>query len=101
MTVDDIDNTGRKASFLDKLAHDQHGQGRLLSQLQNNGVTAAQGRTQFPPSHAKRIVPRDYLAAHTNGLLESVGKLAGADVDDLSKVLVCVASVVLQGIDDL
>lgn len=101
VAVDDINHTGREASLLDEVAHHQHGQWGLLSKLQDNCVATAKCRSQFPTSHAQGVVPRDDLAADTNGLLQCVRKLGGANVDNLTKVLVGVASVVLERVDDL
>lgn len=99
--VDDIDNSRRESSLLDKVAHDQHGQRRLLSKLQNNCVATAKRGPQLPTGHAQGVVPGDNLAANTNGLLQCVRKLGRANINDLTKVLVGIAGIVLEGVDDL
>lgn len=99
--IDDIDNTRWEASLLNQIAHNQHRERRLLSEFKDNCVATAKRRAQLPTSHTQGIVPRDDLAADTNGLLQCVSKFGRADVNDLAKVLVGVASVVLEGTDDL
>ena len=101
MTIDDVNNSWREASLLDKFPHDQHGQRCLLCQLEHHSVTAAKCGTQLPTSHRQREVPWDDLAADTEGLLQGICELGRANVNDLAKVLVCVAGVVLEDIHNL
>lgn len=101
MAVDDVDDSWWESSLLDEVAHVQHGQWGLLSQLQDNGVATAESRSKLPASHAQGVVPGDDLTANTNGLLQRVCKLARADIEDLTKILVGKAGVVSQDGDDL
>ena len=97
--VDDVDHARREAGLLDQPGDVEHGQRRLLRQLEHDGVAAGQRGAQLPGRHAERVVPRDDLAAHADGLLDGVGHLVRPGVDDLAEVLVRPAGIVAQDID--
>lgn len=99
-TRDQVENTRREASFLDKLGKDEGREGSLLSSLHDDGVASGQGRANLPGKHEKREVPGNDLTADTNRLLRDVVVHVGGDVDSFAVDLVGPAGIVADAGDD-
>lgn len=65
-TSNDVDNTWWETSLLDERGGDVTGKRGLLSGLNNNSVTAGNGRTNLPCPHEKGEVPWDDLTTNTD-----------------------------------
>lgn len=91
---EDVDDARREASLLDQLGGIQTRQRGLLSRLQHDGVARRDGGADLPGPHEQGEVPRDDLAADTNGLVAGVVEAAGVGVDGLAVDLVGPAAVV-------
>lgn len=63
-TGNDVDDTRRETGLLDELGGNKTTKRGLLSSLQDNGVTASNGRTDLPCPHEKREVPGNDLTAN-------------------------------------
>lgn len=83
ITGDDVDDTGWE-DLLEELANLQCGEGSLFSSLEDDGVTACEGRSQLPGHHESGEVPWDNLTNDTNGLVSGVCHLVIVNFDDLS-----------------
>lgn len=62
----DVDDTGREASFLDEGGSEETRQRSLFSRLDNDGVTTGNGGTDLPCPHEDREVPGNDLSANTD-----------------------------------
>ncbi|KAI6776233.1 hypothetical protein HG530_000178 [Fusarium avenaceum] len=71
---------------------------RLLSRLENDGITAGQSRGNLPSEHHEGEVPGDDLTADSQRLLEDICKLSGRCLDCLAGDLVGGSSVVAEDI---
>lgn len=110
---EDVDNTGREASFLGELGGVESTERSLLGALENDNVSASQGWTNFPCPHEEGEVPWDDLTADANltqglasdglerewemcRLLLGVVKRLRVCVNDLALDLVCPAAIISQ-----
>ena len=69
ITRDDVDHTRRQACLAADFGERQGRQGRELGGLQHHRIAGGKGRRDLPRQHQEREVPRDDLAADTDGLI--------------------------------
>jgi hypothetical protein len=101
IAIHDVDNAGRKTSFLDECRKDKDRQRCLFRRLQYNGVTAGQSRAELPTSHRERVVPGYDLRDNADRLPLGVGKLLWCCIYCLAVDLVCPSSVVADSVEGL
>mmetsp|Transcript_21894 Transcript_21894/g.35117 ORF Transcript_21894/g.35117 Transcript_21894/m.35117 type:complete len:457 (+) Transcript_21894:138-1508(+) len=102
VAVDDVDRAGGEARLVEQVAKHQHGQGRLLTQLEHRRAAHGEGRAQLPRGHEQGEIPGDDLAANADGLVRRVGE-GGVRVmgrhEDLAADLVRPAGIVAKALD--
>jgi hypothetical protein len=80
ITVNDVQNTGRKACLLEELP-DQHGRRRIaLRRLEHEGVAASDGDRIHPHRHHGREVERSDARDHTKRLTIGPAVDLGSDI---------------------
>lgn len=100
---DDVDDAWGETGLFDEIAHVECGEGGLLGGLEDDGVAAGDGGTDFPRPHEEREVPGDDLTADTNLSFILAWYSAGeADYGDIShRLLSGVVESLGVGLDDL
>ena len=71
-TCNDVDHASREACLHEELAQEESGDWRLLGRFEDHCAASCQRRSHFPGHHEKRVVPRDDLSYHADGLLLGV-----------------------------
>lgn len=65
-TCNNVENTCRKASFIEKLPKHKSSEGSLFRRFEHNRASGSKRRGYFPGHHQQRIVPRNDLTHNSH-----------------------------------
>ncbi len=94
--VDDIDNAGWKAGFLEPIGHFERGERGLLGGFEDAGAAGGERGSELPRGHEEGIVPGDDLAGDADRLAQSEAESIGGNGVDVAENFVGEAGIVFE-----